>query len=269
MKPVVFTDLDGTLLDADDYTFDRAQGALDLIGEHGVPLVLCSSKTRTEIEFYRTSLGNSDPFVTENGGGIFVPSGYFSFEIDGKPSGDYSVITLGTPYQEVRRAFKSINASTGARCRGFGDMSVEEVASITGLDPREARLCKERDFSEPFIVEGGEECAAKVVQEIERMGFSWSKGRFYTIHGRHDKGAAIRILSKYFVREYGSIVAIGLGDGLNDVSMLKAVDRPVLVQRPDRSYAAVELPGLLKAGAPGPAGFRSALEKVLADLLDS
>ncbi|MEW6601405.1 MAG: HAD hydrolase family protein, partial [Nitrospirota bacterium] len=57
-KIIIFTDLDGTLLDYPGYSFEAARSALDLIRERGIPLVVCSSKTRREIEHYRKKLDN-------------------------------------------------------------------------------------------------------------------------------------------------------------------------------------------------------------------
>ncbi len=56
-KLVIFTDLDGTLLDRDTYSFEPALPALRLIRQKDIPLVLSSSKTRAEIEFYRERIG--------------------------------------------------------------------------------------------------------------------------------------------------------------------------------------------------------------------
>jgi len=70
-KTIIFTDLDGTLLHPQTYSFDAAMPALKLIKEKDIPLILCSSKTRAEIEVYRKKLDNQHPFVSENGGGIF------------------------------------------------------------------------------------------------------------------------------------------------------------------------------------------------------
>ena len=74
----IFTDLDGTLLSHDTYSFKPALVALKLIRSRGIPLVLCSSKTRVEIEYWRRRLENHHPSITENGGAIFHPHAYFS-----------------------------------------------------------------------------------------------------------------------------------------------------------------------------------------------
>ena len=74
---VVFTDLDGTLLDHHSYSWAAAEEALKELERRRVPLVLVTSKTRAEVEALQRKLGSVQPFVTENGGGIFIPHGYF------------------------------------------------------------------------------------------------------------------------------------------------------------------------------------------------
>ena len=55
---VIFTDLDGTLLDHDTYEWKEAEPALDLCKKLGVPVVFVSSKTRAEIEVLRRQDGH-------------------------------------------------------------------------------------------------------------------------------------------------------------------------------------------------------------------
>src|SRR4030067_130990 len=98
LKTIIFTDLDGTLLHPRTYSYDEAKPALELIRKRHIPLVLCSSKTWAEIEAYRKRLDNRHPFIVENGGGIFIPEGYFPFPVDGEARNGYRVIHLGTPY---------------------------------------------------------------------------------------------------------------------------------------------------------------------------
>ena len=55
-KVVIYSDLDGTLLDYDSYSFKASAEALDLIRSKNIPLILCTSKTRKEIELYRKQI---------------------------------------------------------------------------------------------------------------------------------------------------------------------------------------------------------------------
>ncbi len=263
MKPVVFTDLDGTLLHPEDYSFDAALPAVEYIKRHNIPLVFCSSKTRREIEVIRRRLSNNHPFVSENGGGVFIPEGYFPFPTGDRRMDGYSVVVLGKPYGEVRRAFVDIRNKTGLRLVGFGDMGVDEVSEVTGLSTEEAELAKMRDFEEPFIFQGDEEGLKILVEEIQKRGLSFTKGRLFHILGPHDKGRAIRLLKGFYKELYGEIVSIGAGDGLNDEPMLREVDYPVLVRKGDGGYESLDVPGLLKADGVGPEGWRSAIMDIL------
>src|SRR3990172_5211841 len=104
-KLVIFTDLDGSLLHPKSYSFEDAAPALELIRERGIPLVLCSSKTRAELEVYRQRLGNHHPFIAENGGGIYIPEGYFPFPFECETKSGYRVISLGLSYGDIRKRF--------------------------------------------------------------------------------------------------------------------------------------------------------------------
>ncbi|OGS98827.1 MAG: hypothetical protein A3K04_10535, partial [Gallionellales bacterium RBG_16_56_9] len=262
-KTIIASDLDGTLLDSTDYSFAAAQPALAMIRARDVPLVLCSSKTRAEIEEYRRRLDNGHPFIAENGGGIFIPHGYFSVPLDAAESGNYRLILLGMPYAEIRSRFVRLREQLGARVRGFADMTVEEVSVLTGLSPDEAVLARQRDFDEPFVFEGLPD--ESFLRAIEASGLCWTQGRIFHIMGNHDKGRAVNILMSLYRQQYGSVASIGLGDSLNDLPMLMEVDHPVLVRHEDGSFdARIAIPRLLKTKLPGPAGWNETVMQLLA-----
>ncbi len=190
MKPVIFTDLDGTLLDARTYSFEPAEEALALLEEAGVPLVICTSKTRAEIIYWRERLGNRDPFVCENGGAVYVPDGYFPFDPDGsRQAGGYRVTEFGTAYRTLREALVSLRAK-GLDVKGFGDMTKEEVSGLTGLTVVQAALAMEREYDEPFVLSGGGEPPDTLLKSIEGLGLRYTKGRLMHILGDNDKGRA-------------------------------------------------------------------------------
>ncbi|MFT4614813.1 MAG: putative mannosyl-3-phosphoglycerate phosphatase (HAD superfamily), partial [Bacteroidia bacterium] len=76
-KQLIFTDLDGSLLDHYTYSFRSALPVLRQLERRLVPVVPVSSKTRAELEPLRHELANVGPFIVENGAAIFVPEGYF------------------------------------------------------------------------------------------------------------------------------------------------------------------------------------------------
>ena len=263
---IIFTDLDGTLLHPKTYSFDDARPALELIRQRDIPLIMCSSKTRAEIEVYRSRLSNGHPFVSENGGAAFIPEGYFPFTVDGEKQAGYRQIRFGSPYQELRDVLTSLRERLSIKVRGFGDMSTQEIAALSGLPEPEAALAKMRDFDEPFIFEEADADVDAFLQAIEARGYYWTRGRFYHIIGENDKGKAATFLKRLYEKQYGPTFSIALGDNLNDLSLLRVVDNPVLVQGADGSYeATVSLPNLIKADGIGPQGWNRAIMRILAE----
>ena len=230
-KLVIFTDLDGTLLDRDTYSFKSAQFALHLIRQRGIPLVLSSSKTRAEIEFYRRTLENNHPFISENGGAIFIPEDYFSFQFPYDRETDwFFVLELGTFYLRIIEVLESITRETGIPIKGFSDLTEKEISSLCGLNLDEAILAKRREYDEPFLIEGGEKEVDIIKRKIEEKGMSyiWG-GKFHHILGKNDKGKAVAILKEFYENQFFSIYTIGIGDSLNDLPMLLKMDHPILL----------------------------------------
>ena len=266
---VVFTDVDGCLVDHSTYSYEEATETLARLEARGVPLVLCSSKTRAEIERLQQELGTTHPFISENGGALFVPDGYFPFAIPGaRRIGGHDAIELGRPYAEVVELLHRSAAKAGVSVVGFSDMSVPEVAQDCGLSLPAARLAKLREYDEPFrIIDGDPVGRARLFRALSSAGLrSTMGGRYHHATGATDKGVAVALLRRFFRWAHGDIVAIGLGDGPNDVSFLRRVEIPVVVSNPETGAT----PGVLQqvpaarvtAGA-GPVGWREAIAGIL------
>lgn len=269
-KPVIFTDLDGTLLDRDTYSFEPAEPALRLIRLKGIPLIFSSSKTRAEIEVYRKKLENSHPFVSENGGAVFVPKDYFSFPFPyDREREEYFVLELGVYYSQIREVLESVKRETGIRIKGFYDLSQEDISSLSGLSSKEAAFAKKREYDEPFVVEGGEKEIDIVKNKIIMKGlnYAWG-GRFHHILGKNDKGKAVEILKELYENQFFSISTIGIGDSLNDLSMLSIVDHPILLKANGGISSSIleKIKNLTLMEGTGPRAWNQAILGVLRDL---
>lgn len=259
---IIITDLDGSLLDARTYSFEDAKPALERIGRENIPLILCSSKTRAELELYRQRLRNHQPFIVENGGGIIIPEGYFPFPVEGDAQNGCQVISLGTPYTEIRYHFVQLRDRLKTAARGFGDMNIGEIMALTRLPRDEAARAMMREYGEPFVFDGPPD--DRFLQAIEAEGLRWTQGKLFHIMGRHHKGKAVNILRGLFERAQGPVALMGLGNSLNDLPFLLAVDRPVLIRREDGSHdPRINIPGLYRTTGIGPAGWNEAVLRVL------
>lgn len=291
-KMIIFTDLDGTLLDYSTYSFDEALPALQALREMDIPLIICSSKTAAEIKYYRKKLDNRHPFISENGGGIFIPKTYFNSGIrnflldspqrvrsgaDESPKvtnfeiieeDGYLVIRLGAMYADLRRTLEVLRRE-GFAVKGFGDMTVHEVAEIGHMSMAEAEMAKERDFDEPFIFEGNQEETQRLFKAIKSRGFYYTKGMFFHILGNSDKGKAVSIVINLYTRQFGEITTVAIGDNYNDIPMMKEVDYPILVQGPDKTYAVSgDIANLRRIEGIGPAGWNIGIIDLLKEIGD-
>ena len=234
MGLLVFTDLDSTLLDHATYSYDQARPALDALAEKGVPLILCSSKTRAEMIPLWYELELEHPFIVENGGGIFAPAeSPLAQGEKWQDAGDgWRMRALGRPVAEVRGKFCVFKKRFQAR--GFFDLSDQEVASLTGISLAQAALAHQREFNEPVILPYADRQEDDFRAAAERAGLQVAKGgRFYHLLGGSDKGKAVRLLSGLYREQDPGLVTAALGDSPNDLPMLKAVNHPFLVARFD------------------------------------
>jgi mannosyl-3-phosphoglycerate phosphatase len=262
---IIFTDLDGTLLDPSDYSYTVAKPAITQLRKKRIPIIFCSSKTYAEQEVYRAELGIRDPFIVEDGGAIYINRWYFAFPYEyDRTAGNYLVIELGMPYEAIRRKIRETNKKNGLNIRGFGDMSAEEIADKTGLDVASAGLAKRRQYEETLDLESEGPETGYILSKMEEAGLKWSRGsRFYSVSAGSDKGKAVRIVIKLLRRKLGRVRTIGIGDSLNDLAMLEAVDTPVLVQKPGHRWEEMKVKNLRRVRGVGPEGWILAVNKIL------
>lgn len=253
---VIFSDLDNCLLDRDSYGFSEASAALAEIRRQGFPLILVSSKTRAEIEIVRAALAIDAPFVVESGGALFLPG--ISGEKGAKTAADtdqYAKVEWGLPYDTIREAL--VESQKSFPVRGFGDLSLEEIAALTGLSLEEAQLASAREYSEPFLLEQPEQLLRLIAWAAERGLQILSGGRFYHLAAAgQDKGRPVRFLIEHYRHRHpGPVLTMALGDSPNDLPMLAAVDMPVLLPSHDGGYADLHLPHVIRGVAPSSRGW--------------
>lgn len=257
MQTILFTDLDGTLLDAHTYSPDVARPAHARLQRQGIPVVFCSAKTRAEQLPLREGLAVTDPFIVENGSAIIVPPlplpipSNFITHADGNHT-----LTLGLPLAQITTLLDDIRAETGVNFTRFTQLPTTDVMALTGLDEGAAKLAQTRDYSDTLVIPTSAEADAVRAACHARGLKAPSGGKFVTVTGNGaDKGQAVRVMTEIYRQHYGDITTVGIGDSPNDAPMLAAVDRPFLVKRPDGTWRDVNVPNLTRLEAVGPVGF--------------
>lgn len=257
-KTIVFTDLDGTLLDDETYSANSSLPAIRTLQARDVHIVLCSSKTRGEQVVLRDRLEIRDPYIVENGSAIVIPlhtvvrAPKAIDEHDGT-----KILVLGKQVDVIRTTLKRVTIDTGISYRSFYDLSSEEVSHVTGLDLASAKLAKIREYSETIVSGFSSHEASLFVAACESHGLQCTLGgRFLSVTGGGaDKGRAARMLTDIYRLNFGDVLTVGIGDSPNDAPMLREVDLPYLVQRPNGQWRALDVPDLNRLAAVGPLGF--------------
>ena len=251
---IIFSDLDGTLLDHDSYSWDPARPALTRLAALAVPVILATSKTEDETAALQCEMGLSDyPAIVENGAGVIGLPGHSN---SGPAEYNRLRTHLDNAPEQLRRFFK-----------GFGDMSIDEVSQTTGLPPADAARAKTRRFSEPGLWSGTVHDRETLLAALAKQGISARLGgRFLTLSFGKTKRDGMAAVAEHF----GAERTVALGDAPNDVEMLEAADIGVIIANA-HSAPLPRLPGegsggIIRTINTGPTGWNDAVISILDEL---
>jgi len=242
MKLMVVSDLDGTLLDHDDYSYEAVLPVLDRMDEAAIPLVVNTSKTRAEWLAMRRDFGNVDPYIVENGSAIYDGE---KVEVFGVSRAD--ILDFLNP---LRSKFKFT---------GYSDVGIPEIIKWTGLGRQSAERSADRHFSEPLVWQDTPEKEEEFCKMVKASGLMTLRGgRFLHVLGETDKGRPL----KYFRDQKVAIIA--LGDRPNDLAMLEAADIGVVIKAPGDFV--LEAEGMLRSTETGPRGWAEMMTQIFDQL---
>lgn len=269
-QTLIFTDLDGSLLDHFDYQTAPAEPALRELEVLGYPVIFCTSKTFDETLQIRAQLNNHHPFIVENGAGIYVPVGYFpadtcqSFQASHHP--DYLCVSLCEDRAHWLSILEEVKPRYQHAFSHFHEMGVNGIVRATGLSKEKAILANRRHHSEPILWQGNDFEKIRFIEEMRHLGANIEEGgRFLHLIGHCNKGDALsHLLAHYQQLQSDPISSIALGDGKNDVPMLSAADHAILIRSPVHPFPDVpKQSNLLKTDHYGPHGWAEGIHKYL------
>lgn len=262
---LVFTDLDGSLLDHDTYEWQPARPWLERLRQAGVPVIPVTSKTRAELMALRLELGLVDsPFIAENGAVIGLPPAWQHARLDRDPSDPHglAIKTPGLDIGYVRARLEVIRQRLGVKFLAMGEMTLEEIMAYTGLPEPAARQARVREGSEPLIWQDDDTAIDVFRQALAGDALRLTRGgRFWHVMGEVHKGASMAWLVERFIALRGrKPLTLGLGDGPNDIPMLETADRAVLIPGHHGQRVDVDNANLYCAAAYGPEGWAEGLQ---------
>lgn len=273
--PIIFTDLDGTLLDHHNYSFDAASEALSDLKSRLIPVVLNTSKTAQESIALSSKLKICHPVIVENGGAIILPAGY-STEINVSQIANWqdepTILTLGATRKAIQAVLSEANSqlSIGDCYQSFFSMGEEEIMRTTGLTIEDARKANNRQYSEPLLWQGNSTQMSQFSAFLVDKNYQIIKGgRFHHVIGDSDKRTSMEHLVSMYrngAKNGPKPIVIALGDGANDLPMLSGADIAVLVRNDTQPKFDFEHPRLIRTKRSGPAGWQEAMHDILSRL---
>lgn len=211
---IIFTDLDGTLLNHDDYSYADALPAIEELKKNKIPLIMTTSKTRAEIQQYVEELQMDSPIIAENGAVVFLGG---------------EVMRRGPEYEELTELLEKVKQEHRFQFLSFNEMSVRGVAEDTGLPLEKAEKAKQREATEPLKWLDSEDNLRHFAEVLRENKLTLIKGgRYYHVMDEGaSKGKAAQAVKE---RLCSACQSVGLGDSPNDFSLLEFVDIPVVVR---------------------------------------
>jgi mannosyl-3-phosphoglycerate phosphatase len=272
LKTLIFSDLDGTLLDHFTYQSTAAEKTLLQLDSAGVPVILNTSKTHAELEIIQRELHLNTPFIIENGAAIYIPINTFKIQpTDTVLIDNYWVKSFSLPRQHWINLLAENTDEFSADFQSFSSLSTTELCKITGLNLAESERAKQRQFAEPLRWLGDEATKKAFIDRMINLGANVVQGgRFIHIGDFCDKGQALIWLTEQYCEHFenASIFTIALGDGENDIAMLEAADIAVQVRSPVHDFPTLYRQyKITKTQLYGPEGWADAIQTLLANQL--
>ena len=261
-KLIVFTDLDGTLLDHSTYDWNPARPAIKSLKEYKFPLILNTSKTSSELKLLRKKLVNVDPYICENGALVFANT-----QLQETTESDMEAFYFSKSIAHIKNSLNEIKQNYHFDMLGFSDIDIKTLMNLTGLNETDARAAKQREATEPLQWNDNKESLENFSRLLHAHDLTLTRGgRFYHVSSPVNKGEPIKwLINKYRLMEPETQwITAGLGDSFNDIPMLEQVDYPVLIKNTQTKKPNVDhIKNLIESKLSGPTGWNIEVLNIL------
>lgn len=233
---IIFTDLDGCLLDHNTYSFTLARPILNHLQSSGIPIIINSSKTHLEVEKIQQKMGIETPYIIENGSAIIFNSTDQSscfqtdntlIQLDSTKMKSFSINR-----KKLLEITNEIKKNLDLNYQGFNEMSIEKISELTQLSKEQAYLASQRSFSEPILWHDSQSRLELFQQHLQKKAITiQAGGRFLHLSNGCNKGDAMQwLINKWCYKNTENKVVIALGDSMNDKSMLDNSDYAIVIK---------------------------------------
>ncbi len=264
---LIFTDLDGTLLDHNNYSFGNNEKMISTIINNKNEIIFNTSKTFSECKKLLKELKLSNmPFSAENGAVLYFPKIRFN-KIKNSSSFDIywklriAKLSSKNWYQFLKQKQKKYNFLIAQ------DLSSKILKKYTNLDDTSKML--NREASQIILWEDSLVNLKKFKNALksEKQGVLIQGSRFMQVSSVCNKRIAKKLISHaYDYQFYGTYSknTIALGDSKNDIDMLNSASYPCLIKNRSGYFPKLRSnkKNIIKSSKFAPDGWRQVLYKL-------
>ena len=260
-KILIFTDLDGSLLDKETFKFDVIKDYFKELVRNGIIIIPNSSKTEAELLDFNEQNNLDLSFITENGSSIHGLN-KIHHNLPDK-------IIMSRTIDEIRNIYKTnISLDFKNKTTHILELEIEVQQKILGLPLDKIKLAIKRDHSLPIKFNGTEIEKKEFTKILKNSGLTiQTGGRIMNVCDNVNKSIAmskaLQLIRKQLDDE---IITIGVGDNENDIEMIKQTDYPCLVKNDNFDSSLINIDNLIKSSKPSPLGWadviKTAIQKI-------
>ena len=260
-KILIFTDLDGSLLDKETFKFDVIKDYFKELVRNGIIIIPNSSKTEAELLDFNEQNNLDLSFITENGSSIHGLN-KIHHNLPDK-------IIISRTINEIRNVYEeNISLDFKNKTTHILELEIEVQQKILGLPLDKIKLAIKRDHSLPIKFNGTEIEKKEFIKILKNSGLTiQTGGRIMNVCDNVNKSIAmskaLQLIRKQLDDE---VITIGVGDNENDIEMIKQTDYPCLVKNENFDSSLINIDNLIKSTEPSPNGWadviKTAIQKI-------
>ena len=259
-KILIFTDLDGSILDRDTFKFDQIKQYMKKILNSGALIIPNSSKTESEIVEFNQELGENLAYISENGSvinGLNILNSNFP-----------NKIILSREKEELIDIFKNkVPENLQRKCKFISNLNKKDQISIFGLNENKLKNALKRKYTEPFLFEGNKREKKDLLKILKKKSLTMQEGgRVINLCDNVNKVKSMNKILKIYKKIESYIKVIAVGDNYNDLDMLKNSDLPCLVFNDQFKEDQINIDNLIISNKPSPDGWADVVKKALVKL---
>ena len=241
----------------ENYDISPAKKTLEMLSELNVPVIPCTSKTASEVRYFRNENGLIDPFIVENGAAIH---GCYD-----NNSSEWEII-LGKSYKQLKLILMSISKKVNWNLIPLNDLNKNQIFELTGLSDQGIIRALDRQWSVPFL-----NPPDAIFEKIKRICISYNVHVFkgnrmsHLLSSESNKGQAVEKLKDFLHNK--DVKVIALGDSQNDLPLLEYADISIVIpgkNGPNKYLQnGIDNGSFILANAPHAEGWSNSVEEVI------